>query len=504
MQLPLDSTPTPEKGNKVLLFLKRITITEKLLNMYGVTFLLGICLTLGFLTGKFGPAPGILILAPFIGIPIVTAVVAYPRFGIVVLLVMAFFLFVLMRLGVPFPAGTLMDALQALLLLGFFINQKSNPDWKMFKDPLSIVILIWIGYNVLQVANPASESRMAWLYTIRSMAVVMTMYFVFMYQIKTISFLKFIIKLWLGLALFSALYAFKQEHIGFFGFESANFNDPEIIGLLFINGHWRVFSIFSDPVAFAYNMAISILLCIGLMFGPISATKKKILGAMVIFFFMNMLYSGTRGAYVLVPVALVLLAILNFNRRIMIFSAVAGFMLAFIISIPTSNQTLYRFQSAFKPSDDASFNVRKNNQKRIQPYIQSHPMGGGLGATGVWGQRFAPHSFLASFPPDSGYVRVAVELGWLGLIIFCTFMFLVLKTGVENFYKIKDPFLKSIALSMLLIAFALNIGNYPQEAFVQFPTSIYFYMVVAIINVAPKLDKQQSAEEITKNEPQFI
>ncbi|MCP6423416.1 hypothetical protein NL463_29335, partial [Klebsiella pneumoniae] len=63
------------------------------------------------------------------------------------------------------------------------------------------------------------------------------------------------------------------------------------------------------------------------------------------------------------------------------------------------------------------------NQKRIQPYILSHPIGGGLGATGVWGVRFAPYSFLANFPPDSGYVRVAVELGWIGLGIFCTLMF---------------------------------------------------------------------------------
>ena len=140
---------------------------------------------------------------------------------------------------------------------------------------------------------------------------------------------------------------------------------------------------------------------------------------------------------------------------------------------PTSNLAVYRFQSAFKPSEDASFQVRARNQKRIQPYILSHPFGGGLGATGVWGQRFAPYSYLASFPPDSGYVRVAVELGWVRLLIFCSLMFVILYTGIVAYYRIRDPELKTYCLAMILILFALNIGNYPQEALVQFLSLIH-------------------------------
>nr|WP_276349286.1 O-antigen ligase family protein [Daejeonella sp. JGW-45] len=204
-----------------------------------------------------------------------------------------------------------------------------------------------------------------------------------------------------------------------------------------------------------------------------------------------MIYSGTRGAYVLFPAAMVLLAVLIFNKKVLILTALGAIVIFVLISIPTSNQTLYRFQSAFKPSEDASFSVRANNQKMIQPYIQSHPMGGGLGSTGVWGAKFSPGSFLASFPPDSGYVRVAVELGWVGLLLFCTLMFIILKTGINNYYLIKDLELKSYCLAMTLIVFALNIGNYPQEALVQFPTNVYFYLVVALINITLRLDLEK-------------
>jgi O-antigen ligase len=299
-----------------------------------------------------------------------------------------------------------------------------------------------------------------------------------------------LLKTWIVLSVYAALYGLKQEYIGFSASEEAWLHsDPDIAGLLFIDGHWRKYSILSDPVAFSYNMVVSSILCMALMTGPIKFWKKMVLGFFVFLMLWSMLTSGTRGAYVLVPVTLILFAILKYNRQILRLSIVGAVFILGLIFVPTSNPTLYRFQSAFKPSKDASFNVRKANQKRIQPYIWSHPMGGGLGATGAWGQRFAPNSYLAHFPPDSGYVRVAVELGWIGLGLFCTLMFIVLRTGINNYYAIKDPELKTYCLAMTLIVFAFNIGNYPQEALVQFPSNIYFFLAVALINITYQLDK---------------
>jgi len=108
-----------------------------------------------------------------------------------------------------------------------------------------------------------------------------------------------------------------------------------------------------------------------------------------------------------------------------------------------------------------SFNVRKSQPKRIQPYDWSHPMGGGLGATGAWGVRFAPNSFLARFFRQT--VVMCVGRGaWLDWpLYFFASRFVILKTGITNYYLIKDPELKTYCLAMVLIAFAYNIGNYP-------------------------------------------
>ncbi|RYE36662.1 MAG: O-antigen ligase domain-containing protein, partial [Sphingobacteriaceae bacterium] len=442
---------------------------------------------------------GVLLMLVVIGLPILYAVVVYPEVGILILLTAAYLVMWVIRIGVNFPLGTLMDALQLLLLIGFFIRQKTNPDWSFMKTGISKIILIWIVYNLLQVLNPEASSKQAWLYTIRTVAAVTLTYFVFVYQIKSIQFLRLAIKLWISLSLFAAIYGYKQEHYGFFAFEQAQLNDPLMISLLFINGIWRKFSIFSDPVSFSYNMVISSLLCISLMTGTFKTWKKLVMLFLTMFFLLNMLYSGTRGAYVLVPAALVLIAVLNYSKKVLLMSVIGGFLIGVMIVIPTGNPTIQRFQSAFKPSDDASYNVRKKNQKRIQPYIQTHPIGGGLGATGVWGVRFAPNSYLAKFPPDSGYVRVAVELGYIGLFLICLLMFTILKTGISNYFKIRNPELKAYCLAATTIIFALNIGNFPQEAIVQFPTNILFYFAAAIISISLKLDQQ--LHKTIANEP---
>ena len=479
----------------IIEWLRKRIVIEKLDNPLGYIFMFCCSVFFAAVISFLGVSVGLLLMIAIISIPLVYAVVFFPEFGIVALLLMANLLFTFMRLNISFPLGTIMDGLQLLLILGLFIRQKKENNWKLLSSPMTLIVIIWILYNILQVTNPSAESRLAWLYSIRSTALVMLMYFVFMFHIRTIAFIRTIAKVWILLSLIAALYAFKQEYIGFSASEEAYLHsDPNITTLLFIAGHWRKFSIFSDPVAFSYNMAVSSLLCICLIAGKLKLWKKGVLAVCTVLFLVSMLFSGTRSAYVLVPAALMLFAILNYSKKVLLFFVTGALFVGFLIAVPTGNQNIVRFQTAFKPSDDASYTVRKMNQKRIQPFILSHPMGGGLGATGTWGKRFAPNSYLANFPPDSGYVRVAVELGWIGLLIFCIFMFIILKTGINNFYRIRDPELKTYCLAMTLIVFAFNLGNYPQEALVQFPSSIYFCLVIALINITYRLDKE-------KNEP---
>jgi O-antigen ligase len=455
-----------------------------------IVFVIIACLGVTFVIAREGYVMGLIVICGLIALPVCYATVVNPEFGIIALIIVAFYINFSSRfLPEPTPIGLVMDAMTYLLILGFFVRKKHEEGWEYFKNPITYCILIWLGYNIFEVLNPESPSVLEWVFTVRTVAFIMLMYFVFLYHIRTKKFIKLLLKIWLVLAFISGLQGFQQEHIGLFPFENEWLHRfDERYKLLFIAGHLRKWGPFSDPVVYAYNMVAAALLCIALMLSNIKTNKKVILGFLAVFFFTVMLYSGTRASYVIIPAAMVMLTILNFNKRVFAFLVVGGLVLAFLIVVPTKNATLARFQSAFRPSKDASFEQRAKNQERIKPYILAHPIGGGLGSVGVWGERFAPNSYLAKFPPDSGYVRVAVEMGWIGLLIFCIFNFVILYMGIRYFYLIKDPELKTYCLAMILIIFAFDIGNYPQQAIVQYPSNILFYLAVALLNVTMRLD----------------
>jgi len=476
---------------------KKFSWTDLYHQPTGYILLCVAALLLSYSIAYWGITAALVILILFVGVPLTFAVVNYPQLGIIVLLVSAYLVMWVNRLLLNYPVGTLIDALELLLAVGFIIKHKYDKNWDFISDRISLMILVWIAYNTLQIANPYAESRLAWLYTIRTVAVVTFTYFLFMYHIKTVEFIRLIFKVWIGLSAIAAVYALVQNYHGYFGFEKRWMEaNPHTLGLYFIAGSWRRYSIFSDPVAAAYNMVISSLLCIVLLSVTRSVIKKMVLVLLIILFSAATLYAGIRGAFVLVPAGLALFFLLKLNKTTLIAGAVFALVFIVLTRIPTSNPQLRRFQSSFYPSHDASFNVRKTNQKRIQPYIQSHPLGGGLGATGTWGQRFSPTSYLASFPPDSGFVRVAVETGWIGLLLLCAVLFVVMQKGISNYFAIRNKELKHYCLAMVLIVFALTIGNYPQEALVQFPINILFYMVIALINITYKIDLQLREKEL--------
>jgi cell division protein FtsW (lipid II flippase) len=117
----------------------------------------------------------------------------------------------------------------------------------------------------------------------------------------------------------------------------------------------------------------------------------------------------------------------------------------------------------------------------IFPWIVAHPIGGGLGSTGVWGQRFTPGTFLALFAPDSGLIRVAVELGWIGLFFFLWLYFKIIKEGVVASTRMEDKTLQAIAYGLLAAITPLLLVEWGQEVIGVFPMSVLFWMFVAIL-----------------------
>ena len=278
--------------------------------------------------------------------------------------------------------------------------------------------------------------------------------------------------------------------------------DPLRAELIVQWGRERVFSIFSDPTTFGILMAYMAVFCVVLGLGAFKNWQRGVLIASACAMVLSMAYGGSRTPVVLIPAGFVFYVILTLQTRVMLFTGVFFIFGTAAMMKGTSNPVMLRIQSAFNPSEDASFEVREKSQEMIKPFIQSHPFGAGMGTTGIWGRRFSPNHWLADFPPDSGYVRVAVEMGWIGLILYMALLFKIQQQGVYYYVRVRDPQIKTLYLGLNVIVFLLIVASFPQEIIILLPTSIIFYITAAAIvrlkDFDPAFNEAIAAEQEAK------
>jgi putative inorganic carbon (hco3(-)) transporter len=435
-----------------------------------------------------------LALGGIIGTILLIATVTNPMLGITTTLFVSFIVPWVFKFTSA-PIGLSLDALLFLLLFGLLIRQIKERDWSFVKNPISSVVWMWIYINLLEVLNPSAESLMAWVFTVRHMAGQIGLYFIAAYAFSSLERIKFTIKVIIGLCAFAGFYGIKQEVMGFTEGELAwLYADKERFQLIFQWSRLRILSILADPTVFGILMGFMAVFCFILATGPFKLYKRVLLLIAAFAMLLSMAYSGTRTAFVLVPLGIGMFAVVSMNRFILMGTAIFLLLGSVLILKSTSNPVLFRIQSAFRPNKSDSMQVRYKNQKMIQPFIHSHPIGAGLGSVGAWGKRFTPDSFLAKFPPDSGFVRNAVEMGWIGLLIFCIFLFVIFKQTLYYYYRVKDPEIKVFYLALVVVVFLLSVASYPQETIPQLPISIVFYVLLAAIVRLKDFDRAYMSE----------
>jgi putative inorganic carbon (HCO3(-)) transporter len=156
--------------------------------------------------------------------------------------------------------------------------------------------------------------------------------------------------------------------------------------------------------------------------------------------------------------------------------------LGFLMIAPIyGNPTINRIRSAFDFDDEASLNVRDVNRKSVQPYMLTHPFGGGLGTTGGSGTKYNPGHPLAGFATDSGFLQTSAELGFLALLMLLIQYYVIIRTGLTMYFSEINKSIKILIAASLVCVFTFVIAQYAQVAVGQFPDSFLFMAAVAII-----------------------
>ena len=445
-------------------------------------------LFLCFLIATTGYKSGYLVIGAilFLGLSVVSLFDF--KFGFYVSITFAFLIFIFGRMSTTtLPLGVLVELPLYLGCINFFFNRDKSTE-KGETIPMHVItffMIITTLYNFIELGNLNSINFVAWFYTFRKVIMYGLIYFLSLKVFTSLRDIIFFFKFWIAIAFVAGVYGCFQKWFGLFDFEYNWVVSSPVTEQLFSigGGKFRIFSIFSDPAAFGLGMAITFIFSLVLMIYTKGFFKKSVLFLINIFLLLGVAYSGTRTAYFIIVSGICFYILLTITQlRTLIVACIFFLLFAFILFAPIySNQTINRIRSTFEFSNDASMNVRNVNREKIRPYIYSHPIGGGLSTSGGAGELYTPGHVLASFDTDSGYVRIAVETGWIGLIIQCLFYFFILNEGLKVYMRCFNNVLRFYVLGTITCMFSFVVAQYSQDATDPTPLCFLFYPCLAFI-----------------------
>lgn len=406
---------------------------------------------------------------------------------------------------VPIPSiGMSADAMLILSLAALVLYSFThNVDWDNAKNGYTATTLIWLIYCSLQILNPYSSIQ-SWFTSVRFMA-----FYAFMIAILVpILFnkykdLKIILFVWSVFTLLAIIKAYCQK---VFGFDSSEWRWLYVEGKAsthILGTGIRYFSFFTDAANFGSGMGMSmvVFLIIGLNTKDIKWKIYYLFVGLAAGY--GMMISGTRSAMIIPFVGFVFYILFSGKWQIITIGSVCVllvFMFFKFTNIGQGNGEIRRMRSAFNAKKDASYNLRKENQKKINTYMADKPFGVGVGMGGGKGASNDPHSFSTQIATDSWMVVLRVETGIVGLLLYIAlFLYVQLKGAYIVFFKIKDDQLRYLLGAFLAGIFGIMVSSYANEVIAQFPNGIIIFVCQAFIFMGLKFDQEISEQKLLKH-----
>lgn len=397
--------------------------------------------------------------------------------------------------GIPVPLGIVIEPtgyLAAISVLAAQYRKRQNST-DFWKTPISLMMLLIFSFYIMEAFNPEIPNRLGWFKFFRKEIIYLLFYYISFLMLDSLEKIRRFVKLWIILAVVVALWGIKQQWFGFTAYEDAWIHsDPNITILLFQGGMFRKFSLLPDPAAFGVMAASTSLFTLVLAIRTPLKKRKRLLFFITFLQMVASSYSGTRTCNVMLIGGLASYIIFTLNERrtiIVLFSSIA--IAVFLLFGPLQNSpVIFRIKTTFDGSKEPSNMVRDVNRHNIQPYIWQHPIGGGLNTCGEEGAAYYPGHRLAGYPPDSGYMKIMLEQGWVGLAIGITFYFFILYRGVTGFYDSKRQEIKTLYIAFTVCIFSLVVGQYSQLAISQYPEYLFYLATLVIFYKLKEYDKR--------------
>jgi hypothetical protein len=445
-----------------------------------------------WITSQFGFIGGLgFIVLPFI-CTYLYLLFKYPIIGLYTAIALGFILLGLGRYIKDVPLGLVMDGILILTLIALIFNRfYERVDWSPANKDITYLSIIWFGYTIFELVNPEAHSVAAW-FSGRGVS-----FYMLLIVILTLIFidskrkLDFFFYLWGIFTILATLKGIMQLKFGVDPWEQAWLNEGNYkTHILF--GKLRVFSFFSDAGQFGGNQAYSAVVATIVSMCQKEWRSKLFFIIVALFGFYGMIISGTRGAISVPLSGFMAFFVLRKNIRVLSIgvSILAVIFIFFAYtSIGQGNDQIRRMRTAFDPND-ASLQVRLENQKLLKRYLASRPFGGGIGHGGVKAQKYLPNAFLSQVATDSWYVLVWVEQGIVGLLLHLFILFyVIIVSSFRIMFRIRDPIYKIKMAALASGMFGVMVASYGNAVLGGMPTGMLIYASMALLLNSEILDK---------------
>lgn len=460
--------------------------------LLGTAALLGVCLIYyGF--DKFGIVGGAAVAMIPLALCALWMSLRNPAVAMFGMFVANYFIMALARTLPEAPVGMILDALIffnfAMITLQAIVKPVA---WRNARSGLTAVATLWLIYCLLEAFNPEMVSVSGWFTAVRSVGfyffavVILTQIVLHEYK-----YLKTMLVVLSILTLTAVVKACIQKYVGFTASEN--------YWLFVLGGHTthiirtgvRYFSFFSDAANFGGMMGFAmVVFSIAALYYRNRWMKFYMLVVAAAACY-GMLISGTRSALAVPFVGYAVFILLSRNYRVILLGTLAVVSLFLFLNFTTignSSSIIRRARSAFD-TEDASFQIRLQNQAKFRQLMKGKYFGAGIGHSGERGSKIAPEAPLSKVPTDSWFVMIWVETGPVGVALHVLILLYILGYGAYLvLFRLRDKQLRGFIAALISGTSGVVVMSYANEVLGQIPSGLILYTSMSFIFLAPRFD----------------
>jgi putative inorganic carbon (hco3(-)) transporter len=357
--------------------------------------------------------------------------------------------------GFYFPTEPILAGVLLVFIVWSF--GKERLDKELWRHPVSVVViigLIWLFITSMTSSLPLISFK----FLASRLWFVIPLFFLMIAFFKDQNYLKKYFWMYIISLALVIIYTMMKH--------AANGFDEQ-------TGHYVMDPFYKDHTSYGAVIAMFIPLVLGHIFSIKLETWKKGLAILLgVILTVGLIFSYTRAAWLSLVGALGVFIVMRLRIKFwLVFSVMFAMIAGYIVFQDDIMRELERnrqdssenftehIQSMTNVSTDASNLERLNRWSSAMRMFEQRPFfGWGPGTYMFQYSPFQKHSettIISTNLGDAGnahseYLGPLCETGVLGLVFFLCFVIMILKTGIELYYKLEDPYLKMLCMCMLL------------------------------------------------------